>query len=55
MLKDSRKMVGNWLVKLLGSGPGSAVAGAGVMSTGCGLKGNCGGVSKSKPPASDWP
>jgi hypothetical protein len=40
MLKDSRKIVANWLVKLLGSVPGSIVAQAGVMSIGCGLKGN---------------
>jgi hypothetical protein len=33
------------LVKLLGSTPGSAMAQAGIISTGCGLKGNCGGVS----------
>jgi hypothetical protein len=45
MSKDSRGMVANWLVKLLGSMSGSVVARAGVMSIGCGLKGNCGGVS----------
>jgi hypothetical protein len=44
-MKDSRSMVDNWLVKLLGSTPGSAVARAGIMSIGCDLKGNCGGVS----------
>jgi hypothetical protein len=43
MLKDLRNMVANWLVKLLGFAPGSAVAQGGVMSIGCGLKGNCGG------------
>jgi hypothetical protein len=45
MPKDSCKMVANWFVKLLGSAPGPVVARAGVMSTGCGIKGNCGGVS----------
>jgi hypothetical protein len=45
MPKDSCKMVANWLVKLLGSAPGSAMARAGIMSIGCGLKGNCCGVS----------
>jgi hypothetical protein len=45
MPKDSRKMAANWLVRLFGTAPGSVVARAGVMSTGCGLKGNCGGVS----------
>jgi hypothetical protein len=45
MLKDSRKMVANWLVKLLGFAPGSAVAQAGIMLISYGLKGNCGGVS----------
>jgi hypothetical protein len=45
MSKDSRKMVANWLVKLLGFVPGSAVAQVDVMSTGCSLKENCGGVS----------
>jgi hypothetical protein len=45
MLKDSRKIVANWLVRLLGSTPGSAMAQVGVMSIGCGLKGNCGRVS----------
>jgi hypothetical protein len=45
MPKDSRKIVVNWLVRFLGPAPGSAVARAGVMSIGCGLKGNCGGVS----------
>jgi hypothetical protein len=45
MSKDSRKMVANWLVKLLGSVLGSIVARASVMSIGYGLKGNCGGVS----------
>jgi hypothetical protein len=45
MSKDSRKIVVNWLVKLLGSVPGSTVARAGVMSIGCGLKGNCARVS----------
>jgi hypothetical protein len=44
-MKDSLKMVANWLVRLLGSAPGSAVAQAGVVSISCGLKGNCGGVS----------
>jgi hypothetical protein len=44
MLKDSRKIVANWLVRLLGSMPSSAVACTGVMSLGCGLKGNFGGV-----------
>jgi hypothetical protein len=44
MPKDSRRMVANWLVNLLGSAPGSAVARVGIMSIGCGLKGNYGGV-----------
>jgi hypothetical protein len=38
-------MVANWLVRLLGSVHGSIVARVGVMSIGCDLKGNCGGVS----------
>jgi hypothetical protein len=33
------------LVKLLGFTPASAIARAGVMSIGYGLKENCGGVS----------
>jgi hypothetical protein len=41
--KDSCKMVANWLVKLLGSTVGSAMARVGVMSIGYDLKGNCGG------------
>jgi allophanate hydrolase subunit 1 len=45
MSKDSRKIVTNWLVMLLGFVPGSAVAQAGVMSISCGLKGNYGGIS----------
>jgi hypothetical protein len=45
MSNDSLKIVVNWLVKLLGSMPGSAVARADVMSIGCSLKENCGGVS----------
>jgi hypothetical protein len=45
MLKDSRRIVANWLARLLGSAPGSAMARAGAMSIGCGLKENCGGVS----------
>jgi hypothetical protein len=45
MPKDSHNIVANWLVRLLGSAPGSAVARAGIMSIGCGLKENCGGVS----------
>jgi hypothetical protein len=45
MSKDSRKIVVNWLVKLLGSTLGSTVAQAGVMSIGYDQKGNCGGVS----------
>jgi hypothetical protein len=45
MPKDSRKMVANWLVRLVGSAPGSAVDREGVKSIGCDLKGNCGGVS----------
>jgi hypothetical protein len=45
MSKDSHKIVANWFIKLLGSVPGSAVARAGLISTGCGLKGNCGGLS----------
>jgi hypothetical protein len=44
MPKDSRRMVANWLVKLLGSVPGLAVARAGVLSIGYNLKGNCSGV-----------
>jgi hypothetical protein len=44
MLKDSRKMVANWLVKLLGSAPGSAVTRAGVLSISYSPKGNYGGV-----------
>jgi hypothetical protein len=36
--KDSRKMVANWLVKLLGSTVGSAMARVGVMSIGYDLK-----------------
>jgi hypothetical protein len=43
--KDSHKMVATWLVRIIGSVSGSAVAQAGVMPIGCGLKGNCGGVS----------
>jgi hypothetical protein len=43
--QDSLKIVSNWLVILLGSVPGSALARAGVMSIGCCLIGNCGGVS----------
>jgi hypothetical protein len=38
MLKDSRRMVANWLVRLSASVPGSAVARADIMSIGCGLK-----------------
>jgi hypothetical protein len=45
MSKDSHMMVANWLVKLLGSTPGLSIAQAGVMSIGCSLKGNYGGVS----------
>jgi hypothetical protein len=45
MLKDSSKMVANWLIKLLGTASGLAVARVGVISTGYSLKGNCGGVS----------
>jgi hypothetical protein len=45
MSKDSRKIVVDWLVRLLGPALGSAVAQAGVMSIICDLKGNCGGVS----------
>jgi hypothetical protein len=45
MSKDSHKMVTNWLVKLLGSVPGSVVAQGGVISIDFGIKGNCGGVS----------
>jgi hypothetical protein len=55
MLNDSHKMVANWLVKLLGSMPGSAMARGGIISIGYSLKGNCGWVSKPKPPASGWP
>jgi hypothetical protein len=44
-MKVSRKMVANLLVKLLGTVPSLAVARPGVMSIGCGLKGNCSGVS----------
>jgi hypothetical protein len=44
MLKDSRRMIANWLVKLLGSVTDSAMARAGVMSIRCGLKRNYGGV-----------
>jgi hypothetical protein len=45
MLKDSHKIVDNWLVRLLGSALGPTVARAAVMSIGCALHGNCGGVS----------
>jgi hypothetical protein len=45
MSKDSHKIVANWLVRLLGSAPGSVVARVGVMSIGCDLKENYGGVS----------
>jgi hypothetical protein len=45
MPKDSRKMVANWLVKLFGSASGLTVAQPDIMSTCCGLKGDCGGVS----------
>jgi hypothetical protein len=38
MLKDLHKVLANWLVRLLGSMHSSAMALAGVMSTGCGLK-----------------
>jgi hypothetical protein len=43
MSKDSRKIVVNWLVRLLGSAHGSVTDRTGVMPIGCGLKGNCGG------------
>jgi hypothetical protein len=39
MPKDSRKIVINWLVRLLGFTPNSTVARASAMSIGCGLKG----------------
>jgi hypothetical protein len=45
MSKESLKIVANWLVKLIGSTHGSTVVRAGIMSFGCGLKGNYGGVS----------
>jgi hypothetical protein len=45
MPKDSRKIVADWLVRLLGSAPGLVVAQVGIMSIDCGLKGNYGGVS----------
>jgi hypothetical protein len=48
-------MVANCLVKLLGSAPASVVARGGIISIGYDLKGNCGGVSKPKPHAFDWP
>jgi hypothetical protein len=41
MLKDSLKIVANWLVRLLESMHDSTVARADVMSIGCCLKGNC--------------
>jgi hypothetical protein len=40
MPKDSRRIVANWLVRLLGSMPGSTIAQAGVMLIGYGLKRN---------------
>jgi hypothetical protein len=45
MSKESLKIVANWLVKLIGSTHGSTVVRAGIMSFGCDLKGNYGGVS----------
>jgi hypothetical protein len=42
-MKDSSKIVANWFIRLLESTSGSTVARVGVMSIGCGLKGNCGG------------
>jgi hypothetical protein len=45
MPKDSRKIVANWLVRLLGSAPSLVVARVGVMSIGYDLKENYGGVS----------
>jgi hypothetical protein len=48
MPKDSREIVDNWLVKLLGFASGSAIARRGIISIGGGLKANCGGVSKIK-------
>jgi hypothetical protein len=54
MLKDTCKMVANWLVKLLGFVPGSAKPRGGIILIGCGLKENCGEVSKPKPSASGW-
>jgi hypothetical protein len=38
-------MVANGLIRSFRSAPDSAMAQAGVMSIGCGLKLNCGGVS----------
>jgi hypothetical protein len=38
-------MAANWLVRLFGSTLGSAVAQAGIILIGCGLKENYGGVS----------
>jgi hypothetical protein len=45
MPNDSCKMVAIWLVRMLESVPGSDMAQVGIMSIGCDLKGNCGGVS----------
>jgi hypothetical protein len=45
MPNDSRKIVPNWLVKLLGFTPDSAVARASIALTDYGLKENCDGVS----------
>jgi hypothetical protein len=44
-MKDSLKIVANWLVRLLGSAHGLAIARVGIMSIACGPKENCDEVS----------
>jgi hypothetical protein len=44
-MKNARKIIGNWLVRFLGSASGSTVAREGIMPIDYGLKESCGGIS----------